>query len=38
MIENGHVRTKNTQHDRDHNAAINIKRQGLNILSGSGTE
>lgn len=28
----------NTQHDRDHNAAINIKRQGLNILSGSGTE
>jgi putative transposase len=27
-----------SHHDRDHNAAINIKRQGLNILSDSGTE
>ncbi len=28
----------NTTHDRDFNASINIKKQGLNILSGSGTE
>lgn len=28
----------NAVHDRDHNAAINIKNQGLNILSGSGIE
>ena len=28
----------NTKHDRDLNASINIKKQGLNILSGSGIE
>ena len=28
----------NTVHDRDLNASINIKKQGLKILSGSGTE
>ncbi len=28
----------NTIHDRDFNASINIKKQGLKILSGSGTE
>jgi putative transposase len=28
----------NTIHDRDLNASINILKQGLNILSGSGTE
>ncbi len=28
----------NTVHDRDFNASINIKKQGLNILSGSGIE
>ena len=27
-----------TSHDRDFNASINIKKQGLKILSGSGTE
>ena len=28
----------NTVHDRDFNASINIKKQGLKILSGSGIE
>lgn len=28
----------NTIHDRDFNASINIKKQGLKILSGSGIE
>ena len=28
----------NTIHDRDFNASINIKKQGLKILSGSGTD
>jgi putative transposase len=28
----------NTKHDRDFNASINIKKQGLKILSGSGTD
>ena len=27
----------NTKHDRDFNASINIKKQGLKILSGLGT-
>ena len=28
----------NTKHDRDHNASMNIEKQGLKILSGSGIE
>jgi len=28
----------NTIHDRDFNASVNIKKQGLKILSGSGTD